>query len=70
GGEEIILEGPGILGRWHIAPKGLPQSFVSEREDNRALFPRGVDVVLVAGSRVMALPRTTVLSRKSEMEAN
>lgn len=70
GGEEIVIEGPGILGRSRIAPKGLPHAFLKEREDNRALFPRGVDVVLVSGARVMALPRSTVLSRKSETEAN
>lgn len=70
GGEEIVIDGPGILGRSRIAPKGLPHSFLNERAENRALFPRGVDVVLVCGSRVMALPRSTVLSRKSEQEAN
>ena len=70
GGAEIVIEGPGILGRSRIAPVGLPHSFLNERAGNRALFPRGVDVVLVCGSRVMALPRSTVLSRKSEQEAN
>ncbi len=70
GGEKIVLEGPGILGRSRIAPKGLPHSFLNERAENRALFPRGVDVVLVCGSRVMALPRSTVLSREPEQEAN
>ena len=34
--------------------------------DNRALFPRGVDVVLTAGRRFIALPRTTKIR---EMEA-
>ena len=34
--------------------------------DNRALFPRGVDVVLTCGQFFIALPRTTKIR---EMEA-
>ena len=29
--------------------------------DNRALFPRGVDLIFVCGDRIAALPRTTVV---------
>ena len=43
-----------------IAPKGLPDGFLAMRAANRPLFPRGVDVILVAGADILALPRTTV----------
>jgi hypothetical protein len=37
---------------------GLPQNFVAQRTANRALFPRGVDLLLVSGGSLAALPRT------------
>jgi len=37
---------------------GLPPGFLAEWEANRALFPRGVDVILCAGDHLAALPRT------------
>ena len=69
GGERLILEGPGIDRPRTVSPAGLPESFVAQRAANRALFPRGVDVVLVAGLRMMALPRSTVASHDNETEA-
>ena len=30
----------------------------------RALFPRGVDLILVAGAEIVCLPRTTKLERR------
>jgi alpha-D-ribose 1-methylphosphonate 5-triphosphate synthase subunit PhnH len=30
--------------------------------DNRAIFPRGVDIILTAGSRFVCLPRTTKIT--------
>lgn len=69
GGAALRLEGPGIDGQRRIAPRGLPAAFVAQRAANRALFPRGVDVVLVAGLRVMALPRSTVVTHVNETEA-
>ncbi|HZF78124.1 MAG TPA: phosphonate C-P lyase system protein PhnH [Acetobacteraceae bacterium] len=37
---------------------GLPPGFVAAWGANRARFPRGIDVILCAGDRVAALPRT------------
>jgi alpha-D-ribose 1-methylphosphonate 5-triphosphate synthase subunit PhnH len=52
----------------------LPDGFVAARADNRALFPRGVDVLMVAGSDLVALPRSTVVAladgASSNAEAN
>ncbi|MCZ8374195.1 MAG: phosphonate C-P lyase system protein PhnH [Beijerinckiaceae bacterium] len=59
GGEALDLEGPGIPGTRRIAPRGLPADFVAGWARNARLYPLGVDIVLVAGSRILGLPRTT-----------
>ena len=41
---------------------GLHPGLLDEWEANRKLFPCGVDLVLVAGTRIAALPRTTTVS--------
>lgn len=69
GGVRLKLEGPGIDDQRMVDPIGLPEDFVAQRAANRALFPRGVDVVLVAGLRMMALPRSTVVFHVNETEA-
>jgi alpha-D-ribose 1-methylphosphonate 5-triphosphate synthase subunit PhnH len=66
GGQPLQLSGPGIRDTTTIAPKGLPETFLRQWADNRALFPRGVDLVLTCGPRFIALPRTTKIR---EMEA-
>lgn len=66
GGQPLQLTGPGIRDTATIAPKGLPETFLRQWADNRALFPRGVDLVLTCGPRFIALPRTTKIC---EMEA-
>jgi alpha-D-ribose 1-methylphosphonate 5-triphosphate synthase subunit PhnH len=53
------LHGPGIRGSAALTAEGLPARFWDEWRGNAALFPRGVDVILVAGSRIAGLPRTT-----------
>ncbi len=58
-GERLILEGPGIDGSAGIAPTPLPRHFVEQWKQNRARFPRGVDVVLAAPEGIACLPRTT-----------
>ena len=61
GGAALILTGPGIEAGRRIAPAGLPGGFLAAREANRALFPLGLDLVLVCGTAALALPRTTRL---------
>ncbi|WP_372015339.1 phosphonate C-P lyase system protein PhnH [Tistrella mobilis] len=53
------LEGPGIDGAAHLAVTGLPAGFVAARAALAPLYPRGLDIVLTAGDRLAALPRTT-----------
>ena len=62
GGETLITRGPGIKGHGHISPVGLPTDFVAQWADNRELFPRGIDLLLVAHGQVMGLPRSTRIS--------
>jgi len=62
-GEGLTLSGPGIRDTARLSPAGLPKDFVEQLAGNRALFPRGVDLVLVAGNELAALPRTTIVAR-------
>lgn len=57
-GAPLTLSGPGIRESATIAPQGLPDMFLRQWADNRALFPRGVDVLLTAGRQMLGLPRT------------
>lgn len=62
GGRRLALMGPGIQSAAEIAPVGLPETFLRLWTENRALFPRGVDIVLTAGKRFLCLPRTTKIT--------
>lgn len=59
GGETVTLEGPGIAGQRSIALAGLRPGFWAEIENNAALYPLGVDLLLVHGTQVLGLPRST-----------
>lgn len=59
GGVSLSLSGPGIETTRRIGPLGLPAGFIAARAANRALFPRGHDLVLAAGAHCLVLPRTT-----------
>jgi alpha-D-ribose 1-methylphosphonate 5-triphosphate synthase subunit PhnH len=62
GGRGLALMGPGIKSVTDIAPLGLPDTFIRLWTENRALFPRGIDIVLTSGSRLLCLPRTTKIT--------
>jgi alpha-D-ribose 1-methylphosphonate 5-triphosphate synthase subunit PhnH len=59
GGKAVTLEGPGIPGRRSITPAGLRPGFWAEVADNAALYPLGVDLLLVHGAQALGLPRST-----------
>ena len=42
-------------------PSDLPKDLFDRLAINATLFPRGIDVVLVAGDAIVAIPRTTRL---------
>jgi len=58
-GAPLTLTGPGIETTATIRPKALTPTFFADWAINNALFPRGVDVLLVCGSEAIGLPRTT-----------
>ena len=62
GGADLLLRGPGIRDHLHCNPAGLPGDFLTQWAENRALFPRGIDLLLVADGEVMGLPRSTRIS--------
>lgn len=59
GGPTLVLRGPGIRDTQEFSPVGLPEDFVAQWQENREIFPRGVDLLLVAGGQVMGLPRSS-----------
>jgi alpha-D-ribose 1-methylphosphonate 5-triphosphate synthase subunit PhnH len=63
GGPGLRLRGPGIRDVAAVAPLGLPADFVTQWAENRAIFPRGVDLILVTSGQVLGLPRSTRIER-------
>ena len=62
-GRAMTIEGPGIKGTRALAAEPLPDDLDERLRANRELFPRGVDLVLVAGKQVAALPRSIRIAR-------
>jgi alpha-D-ribose 1-methylphosphonate 5-triphosphate synthase subunit PhnH len=60
-GQTYRLAGPGLRAPALLAVDGLPAGFASAWQDNHAMFPRGVDIVLCAGTSLAALPRSVML---------
>ncbi|HET6185125.1 MAG TPA: phosphonate C-P lyase system protein PhnH [Acetobacteraceae bacterium] len=56
-GQRFRLRGPGIDGAVVLAVDGVPSDFAEHWAANRARFPRGIDLVLCAGTALAALPR-------------
>jgi alpha-D-ribose 1-methylphosphonate 5-triphosphate synthase subunit PhnH len=63
-GHRFVLRGPGIDGTAMLQVALQPADLFERLDINAALFPRGVDVVLVAGDAIVAIPRTTRLVAK------
>ena len=60
-GAPYRLSGPGLREPVVLEVDGLPGDFVARWAANHALFPRGVDVILCAGTSVAALPRSVTV---------
>jgi alpha-D-ribose 1-methylphosphonate 5-triphosphate synthase subunit PhnH len=60
-GQRFRLEGPGLREPAVLAIDGLPSGFAEIWRSNHALFPRGIDLVLCAGVRLAALPRSVTV---------
>lgn len=63
-GPEMILTGPGIRGASSLRAGALPSDFVQRMRANCSLFPRGIDLLLVCGNELVALPRSTRVAAK------
>ena len=58
----LSLKGPGVSGSAVLRAEPLPPGFVREWAANRALFPRGVDILIAADGWLAGLPRSTEMS--------
>jgi alpha-D-ribose 1-methylphosphonate 5-triphosphate synthase subunit PhnH len=58
-GDTIELRGPGIDGTAAMRAAIEPPDLFERLAINEKLFPRGIDVVLVADDCIVAIPRTT-----------
>ncbi|MDK9696248.1 MAG: phosphonate C-P lyase system protein PhnH [Siculibacillus sp.] len=58
-GRGFRLAGPGIDGTREVTIAGAPADLAERLTANRALFPRGIDLILAGPTSVMGLPRTT-----------
>ena len=58
-GRPIELRGPGIDGTALVQAMIQPADLFERLAVNAKLFPRGIDVVLVADDAIVAIPRTT-----------
>jgi alpha-D-ribose 1-methylphosphonate 5-triphosphate synthase subunit PhnH len=65
-GTTFELRGPGIDGRAVLRAALQPADLFERLAINAALFPRGIDAVLVAGDAIVAIPRTTRLAAKGD----
>ena len=61
-GPVVELQGPGIDGSAALRASIQPPDLFDRLAINAALFPRGIDVVLVADDEIVAVPRTTRLA--------
>lgn len=60
-GTPYRLSGPGLAAPAILTVDGLPEDFGTRWAANHALFPRGIDIVLCAGTTIAALPRSVKL---------
>ena len=57
----LRLSGPGIDGAAQLSVAGLGPQFTPWIRENRALFPLGLDLLLVHGDQLVGLPRSTMV---------
>ena len=58
-GQSLVLSGPGIEHTQRIGLCGLSVEFWQRRIAQEKHFPRGVDLLIVCGSQLIAVPRST-----------
>ena len=63
-GEGFLLDGPGIQTTQTMARTVLPADLPAQLADNHALYPCGVDLLLVAPGKITGLPRSTRVQQR------
>lgn len=58
----LQLQGPGIDGVRYFDARPRPADLVTRWEQNRALFPRGIDLILAGPGGVAGLPRSVAIA--------
>jgi alpha-D-ribose 1-methylphosphonate 5-triphosphate synthase subunit PhnH len=61
-GRSWQVSGPGLAAPTAVAVTGLPDDFAAIWARNASRYPRGIDLILCAGSSAMAFPRTVALA--------
>ena len=61
-GAPLTLAGPGVLGSKRFCASPIPGDLAARLAVNRGLFPRGIDLLLIADGAVAALPRSVRLT--------
>lgn len=61
---DLTLRGPGIEERHGLSVQGMRGGVWREWAENGVLFPCGIDMILVDGATVAALPRTTAVTEQ------
>ncbi len=62
----FCLAGPGIKETHTLSAAPLPIDFADRMAANRALFPRGVDLILTCGATLVGLPRSVRLASAAQ----
>ncbi len=60
-GKHYLLDGPGLRAPAALPVDGLPADFATIWQRNHGRFPRGIDLILCAGDRLAALPRSVTV---------
>jgi len=66
GSVALRLGGPGVLGERELYVAGLHPAWLTRRAEWVSAYPLGVDLVLCAPDRLVALPRTTRIALKED----
>lgn len=64
-GASLALSGPGIEHTQRIGLCGLSAGFWQQRIDMEKQFPRGIDLLIVCGSQLIAVPRSTQVAMEA-----
>lgn len=59
GSPAMTLVGPGVKDTVTVGATPLPEGFAEALRENAALFPRGLDILLVTAGAVIGIPRSS-----------